>query len=1115
MLHFILGRAGSGKTHTARKMLKDLARDGTEKLMLLVPEQYSFESERAMLRLLGAADAQRVQIFSFTRLADAVFREYGGIAGRRLDDGGKSILMSLALEEMQDQLPLFGRHSQTPELLQRMLSASAEMKLCEIFPDELAAAADAMEDGTLKEKTKEISLVLSCYDALVERSYLDPLDDLTRVRKTLLARNYFAGYTVVLDSFKSFTMQELKLLEIMLCQAKEVTVTLCTDQLDDPEHGMGLFSLVKRTARQVMRLAKENAVPVAPPVVLEPAARFRNGEMKALEENVFRGRRALYREKPDFVFLYRAEDHYDEAAFTAAAIRALVMEQGYRYRDFAVIVRSPEPYYGCLDTALERWEIPFFMDQPRTVDAEPLMHLVLSAFRAVNAGFRSEDIFAYLKTGLCGFSADEIARLENYTYLWKISGGKWKTGWTEHPGGFVEEFTEKNRGELESLNALRERVMSPLLRLQSSVREADGEGMAKAVFTLLEKLEAPKHLKALYRRLRDGGQIGLADQQLRLWDMLMEILNQTALTLKGHVLSAERYAELLRLVILSGDIASIPQGLDEVTVGAADRMRPNEPKAVFLLGACQGEFPQNPASGGVFSDDERKALIRLGLPLSDTLENVAVEERFLAYSAMTSPSERLFIVYPGADIEGAAKSPSSIVAELHAAFPALAEYSELMLPPEAFANAEAPAFELTARQWKQKTILSSTLKALFAEREGYQAKLKALDRAGKKLPFSFESQAKARALFERGRPVSATQIETYHLCKFQYFCRYGLGAKERKPAEIDALEYGSLMHFLLEKLLKEKGSAELAGLPRNALKQEIREMITQYADAKLGGNESKTPRFRFLLERLADSAQVVISHIAQELCQSSFEPAAFELEMRDGGEFPPLTISLPSGGSVTVEGKIDRMDLAEINGEKYVRIVDYKTGKKEFRLSDVLYGVNMQMLIYLAAIIERGSCRPAGILYMPANRPIVPAERGAAPEAVQKEVDKRLRMNGLLLEDADVVRAMEPAGAGKYIPVPLKNGEIPKTESAVKEAEMERLLRFVKGTVAGMAETLYRGDVRAQPLKGELDACAWCPYFAVCGHERDDGGTDYSHCAKLEALKTIEKLEGGEPDGQP
>ena len=249
--------------------------------------------------------------------------------------------------------------------------------------------------------------------------------------------------------------------------------------------------------------------------------------------------------------------------------------------------------------------------------------------------------------------------------------------------------------------------------------------------------------------------------------------------------------------------------------------------------------------------------------------------------------------------------------------------------------------------------------------------------------------------------------------------------------------------------------------------------------------------------------------------QSRFEPAAFELEMREGGEFPPLKIPLPSGGSVTVEGKIDRMDIAEINGEKYVRIIDYKTGKKEFKLSDVLYGVNMQMLIYLAAIIEHGSCRPAGILYMPANRPIIPAERGTVPEAVQKEVDKRLRMNGLVLEDADVVRAMEPAGMGKYIPVALKNGEIPKTEYAVKKDEMERVLRFVKESVAGMAETLYRGDVRAQPLKGGTDACAWCPYFAVCGHERDDGGTDYCQCAKLEALQLIEKLEGGAADGQP
>lgn len=1119
MLHLLLGRAGSGKTTRLRRLLQETPPG--QQPVLLVPEQGSFQNERAMLHLLGPKEAQRVWVLSFSRLADLAFREYGGAAGRRLDDGGRSIFMSLALEQVKDQLDFYRKSAEHTELVRLLLAQEAELKMCGIRPDDLRGAVEAPAQpqalsSALQQKVRELSLVFGAYDALVAQSYVDPLDNLDRLKVLLEEHHFFKDCVVALDSFQSFTVQEYRIIAAMLEQADEVHVSLCADTLDDPERGMGLFSLVRHTGHALIRMARERGVAVAAPEVLEPGKRFCVAGIAALEAGVFRTVHGAP-QPAQGVVLYEAKDAYDEAEFVSAAIRELVVEQGYRYRDFAVIARSTELYRGILDQALEHRDIPYFMDKPRAVDAEPLMRLVLSAFQTVRSGFASGDVFAYLKTGLAGLSTEQISELENYAYLWKLSGRKWREAWVDHPQGFAEEWTDRDRERLQSLNESRAAVMEPLLSFAQRVAEADGEGMALAVYRLLTDIQAAEHLKALAARLTADGRPELAERQLRLWDVLMGILDQSALVLKGCSLHHVRYAELLRLVILANDIASIPEGLDEVTVGAADRIRVEESKVVFVLGAAQGDFPLAPSANCVFSDGERRELIALGLPLNDTLEGVAVQERFLAYAAMSAASERLYVSFPAASPEGGPKRASAIVTEMLALLQGLPVHTPYSLPQTWAANAEQPAFALAAQQWRQNTPLSATLKQLFAERPAYAARAAALDRASKKHHAAFADPEKAKRLFGANMNVSATQIETFYLCRFQYFCRYGLRTKERRAAEMDALEYGSLMHYLLEHLFRDTGAQKLHAMGRASLKESIDALLEQYVETRLGGLENKTPRFAYLFARLSEAALVIVAHIAEELCQSEFQPVDFELPI-GGDEVPALAIPLPDGGTVRIDGKVDRVDLLNKGGVRYLRVIDYKTGKKEFKLSDVIYGVNMQMLIYLAALSEHAQARyggnlaPAGILYVPASRPNLSAARDASAEKVRQEESKKLRMNGLLIDDPAVLAAMEPDAAGKYIPVVLKNGAPARRDSVVSPGEMNAVLRRVKELTAAMAQELHRGGVAAVPLKGDTDACGWCPYFAVCGREEEDAARQ---TAKWDRDAAVEELtqEGGCFDG--
>lgn len=1100
MLQFVLGRAGSGKTEYLRRLLAEKSRLGEPGLVMLVPEQYSFETEKAMLKLCGPERANEIQVYSFTRLAEAVFRKEGGAAGRKLSDGGRRVLMSSALAACEDQLEVYQTAAQSGRVTDLMLTAVNEMKLCGISPEQLSQTARRLGGTGLGKKLSEIALLYGAFDALVAASYLDSRDDLTRLAEALMTSEFFRDCTVAVDSFEGFTVQETAVLTQILRRAKNVVVSLCTDGTDQGE--TGLFTLVERTRQRLSRAAGEAGVGIAPPVVLTGAPRFQNENLKLLEAQLFCAGETLTSPDHEGVEMFSARDVYEESEFVASSIRRLTAEKGWRYRDFSIICRSPEPYYGSLDVALQKRGIPCFVSQPMKVDAEPVMRFVLGAFEAVQSGCATDDLLEMLKTGISGFTAEEISDLENYAFLWKLSGSGWREEFVRHPRGFGQELTEEDRKILNRLNELRRRLIEPLLRFSAATRDASGEEISQAVFTLLTDFGLEETLPAYCRALEEAGEDGLAEKQLRLWELLMELLDQFHSILGRKKMTRERYYRLLREVVAAEDVSEIPQTVDEVIFGTAEQVRQSSPKAVFLIGCSQGDFPLAPKSSGVFSDAERRELIAMELPLGDPLEQKTIEERYLAYSVACAPSEYLCLSWPGT-AGGEDKEPGELISAVQEIFPTLEILREL--PDEFFANSREAAFSRMAAQFSENTGEAAALRRLFQDEEEYRGRIQALERAAGQRPARVEDSALARKLFGENPFLSPTQIETFHNCPFKYFCRYGLNAKERRPAEVDVMQYGTLMHYLFEKMFREDPE-EWKSFSEEELLERVRGLIEEYARENLGGQELLSGREKYRLERMAQSACKLIRHVQKELEQSRFSPKYFELKLGEEGDFPPLRIETGDGRTVTVGGTIDRADVCTVNGKEYVRVIDYKTGKKKFRLEDVLYGLNMQMLVYLAALVESGKELPAGILYMPAAEPSVSMERGADEEKIKSQAERELRMNGLVLSDDEIIRAMEAGAKGKFIPASLnKDGSLGRNSSALAEEKLRQVLEYSKRLIATMGRKLADGLVEASPTMMNQNACAYCPYGSVCGKELGEKDVIEDKPSPDEVLERMER----------
>jgi len=1085
LLQLILGRSGYGKTYTVTEEIVRRAEAGEENIVLLVPEQVSFETERTLLRRLGAARAAAVQVLSFTRLAEKVARECGGLSGKVMDKVTRTLLMSRALEQMKDRLVLYRRHAARADYVQAVLDVLAECKQYAVTPHQLEDAAVTLE-GTLRQKTEELAAIMAAYEALAADSYLDPADALTRLVEQLPRSRFGEGAVLFADGFRGFTEQEMRVMALLMRRAARTVVTLCTDTMDTRDE-YALFAPVARTAARFVQMARDNGIEVAAPQYLTENHRARNAALRLLEAECFADGDAHFEEETAAVTVAGYADRYAECRAVASGIRRLMREEGVRARDIAIVARNMADYDGVLDVALARADIPFFMDRREDVYTEPLMALASAALTAVSGGFSAEQVLRVMKTGLVGLSPASVARVENYVFVWNLTGRRLREEWVANPDG-LEEMTEKGRAQLRHLNRLRRRLLTPLEHLAENLRgNVTGQVFARAMYRYLEEARVARLVRLQAKRLRAAGDPAAAERMEDMWDILMGILDRFGTALGTVSLSAVRLNELFSLALSATDRGSIPQGLDAVQVGSAERMRFSAPRAVWILGANEGMFPAYPATGGLITDRERQALSAVGVTLSETGDRQAVEEQLYAYLAVSAPSERLAVSY----IEstgGAVLPPSSLAAGVGRCVP------RRTVQAGGLPETDDEAFRALAEQFEDFTPERAALYTHFADHPTYAARLGAMERAVARQSMTFSSAEAAGEFFGKNMTLSASQVEIYHQCRFRYFCQYGLRVRPLRPAELGGLEFGNLAHFVMETVLPRYTAVQFRDITRAVVGEDTAAAVTLYVDTVMGGAADKSARFITQTKRLSRTVEALLWHVVQELRQSRFVPTEYELPvgMEDGVKATVLT--LPDGTTVRAIGKIDRVDVYRAGETAYVRVVDYKTGAKNFRLDEVVEGINLQMLLYLFSLWDNaadrfgGKAAPAGVLYLPAKLPVVAVAAGDSEEDRARERLKAMQMNGLLLNDPEVISAMEADGKGLFIPAKLKADGTPDSRAAVATlAQFGQLKKRAEALLCEMAATLRRGDVAAAPASSErLDACAFCDYAAVCGHEAGD-----------------------------
>lgn len=1091
MLHLLLGPSGSGKSRRLLAELRTRAEQG-QRSLLIVPEQFTSSTEGVLYRTLGDTLSGFVESYSFTSLAETLLQRYGGAAVQTLDEAGRALLVRRAVDSLLDRVVYYNRQRRSAAFCEKAAQTIEELKSAGVTPEALAGYARA--PGADHEKLEELALIYGSYEALLRQSAMDP-GDRQQLAARYLEKGFFAGRRVYIDEFDTFNAPKRALLAAMLPVA-DVTVSLCCDGPQDHEGGMGLFSGAKAVVSSLRRMAEEAGVTVQTEVLTEDP---RHAETPVLAElnllladPTYTPQCTVDARQPAIV-CHAAASRQAEAKAVAAAIAARA-RAGVPYHRMAVICRDSAQYLSPIRYEFRLQNIPLFCDEATTPENTAPARAVHAALDLARGGVSSRTVLRLLKTGLVNLPERQQTALENYAYTWSLKAADWRQPFARSAAGYSGSEREEDLQVLRDAEAARAFLAERIGAFLDRVRNANATVLTKQLYLFLQSLGAEETLDALAKTLREQGRLPEADEVLREWNVVMGLLNELAQLLGEETLPPAEYGELFTLLLRTTDMGHIPQSLDSVILTTAGRMRLPETDAVFVVGLVEGEFPQTPGEQGLLTHADRDAMIRQGAELPDCFENKVLREGICFYKALTAARTFLWLSWPGAaDSQDASPASSALVPVRSLLQVPFAEPSvaELAATPAAALDILGVLSQEPGREG-QGAALRAALDGAEVEGKatpGYAAVCRAQENA----PLEVRDLTELEKLLGGSLRISPTRFEKYQTCPFGYFLQFVLRASPRQKADLAPNISGTLTHWVLEQALRRQGAA-FKDLTEEALEALVDALVIEYTTANLPG---MTVRMEYLIQRIRRNLVNLLGFIQRDLRQSGFQPVAFELRIDDRpGEDPnaprvdPVELEDGAGHTVRIVGTVDRVDAMPLGERTYLRVVDYKTGGKDFQLKEVYCGLDCQMLLYLFTLERNGGekfpgATAAGVEYLLADPAPESVTRVEAEEA-GTEQENNYPLNGLLLDEESVYQAMDRRSTGNFVPLNFsaKTGKITNGKSRLADAKkLARIRDHLDGLLVQMSQDLYGGKIDAQPLcNGGRSPCAYCDFRIACAH---------------------------------
>ena len=1111
-LQFIIGNSGAGKSYYAyKRIIEDSLKHPEKNYYVIVPEQFTMQTQKALVEMHPGKGILNIDILSFERLAYRVFEETGGGNRKVLEDTGKSMVLQKMVQQHRKELDYLGSQMNKPGYLDEVKSLVSEFMQYDIKEDDLEEMKEKAKDQALLEmKLKDVGVLYQSFKEFLKGHYMTGEEVMDVLLKQLPFSKKLKGAELLFDGFTGFTPIQVNVIRELLVIADRVCVTVTMDEREDtftPGKPHQLFFMSKQMIRTLAGLTKNLDDPVY--LKLSGKSRFSQAPaMQFLEKNIFRYRKGTYEKEQQEIQIFAAASPLEEMREAARRMAQLVRTCGYRYGEIAVITGNLEEYARLASQVFEEADIPYFIDEKHSVLMNPFVEYLRAAMEMAVQGFPYESVFRYLRCGMSEVTREQADKLENYVLALGIRGyRKWSEKW-------VRVYRGMEADQIQELNEIREVFAEEVKGL------ADGfctgkktvEEYCRILYEFILKSNVWQKLKKQEQNFKDTGDKAMEKEYNQIYGIVMDLLDKMVEILGNETVSRQEFRQLLETGLSQAKVALIPPSIDQVMVGDMERSRLKDIKALFFVGVNEGNIPKSTQTGGILSELDRDFFKEQGVELAPGPKELMNMQRFYLYLNMTKPREQLILSFSDTNAKGEGISPAYLIGSIRGLYPKLeieragesgaarssvsgagmknetgSGNGEYCYPENPEAGISLFLEKLAGETGKDHEILDQT-DAMFGElyswylRDSkYHDKVQKLVQsafAGK--PKDIISQSVAKALYGEISPYSATRLERFAACAFAHFLQYGMKLTERVEYEFKAMDMGNVMHEALESFAEEVRKrglkwTELTEQERNEIADEcLNNIVADYGNTVL----KSSARNEYMIERTRRILRRTVWALQKQLEQGEFQPEGFEVTF---------------GG-----GRIDRVDIMEDQNKVYVKVIDYKTGNTSFDLVYLYHGLQLQLMIYLDGALKVEQKKypdkeivPAGVFYYNIKDPMIQEKIDADVEAVSAGLMKELKMNGLVQADAELVRRMDNSLGS--IPVAFnKDGSFRKNSSVADRAQFTVLGRYVRTKIEKIRSSILEGDARVSPYElGKKNACTYCPYMTVCGFDRKLSGYEF------------------------
>lgn len=1137
-LRFYFGPSGSGKSHRIyEEIMQRAVQEPGRNFLIIVPDQFTMQTQKDLVMRSDRGGILNIDVLSFGRLSHRILEEVGTKEMPVLDDTGKSLVLQKIAADLKEQLPAMGSLLHKQGYIHEVKSAISEFMQYGISTQDMdKLIASAEKRGALAMKLRDLKTLYRGFQDYIKDHFITTEETLDVLRRSLAKSKILPDSVVVFDGFTGFTPIQNRLIQELMRVCAEIIVTVTIGAEEDPYQPDGeqkLFHLSKKTVADLVKLAAEAEVERGEDVFVKGGInRFTQAPALCyLEQNLFRYQYEPYTEKQREICMFEALSPREEVHQTALYIRKLIREEGLTYRDIAVVIGDLEGYASYVETEFGQLEIPCFIDRTRGIVLNPMIEYIKSALQLYIKDFSYDTVFHFLRSGMVDISREEIDELENYVIRTGARGyrtySRLFTRRTEEmQQGSGQDDTERAEETLERLNRIRQQFADTVEILHMAPRAKAGE-YVDHLYDFLEQNQVQQKLLNYQQQFEQEGDLAKAREYAQIYRLVMDLLDQIYGLLGEEEISLQEFADILDAGFGEITVGTIPQNVDRIVVGDMERTRLKQVKVLFFLGVNDGNIPKNASKGGIISDMDREFLIESGTEMAPSPRQQMYIQRLYLYLNMTKPSERLYLSYAKVNSDGKGIRPSYLIDTVRKLFLQLAvEYPQNRSRIEQIEGRQEGARYLAEelREYADGTLQEEERQDFYLMYRAYEADAEGRDRltaaAFRRYKESGLSRIVARALYGRQLENSVSRLETYAACACRHFLQYGLSLREREEFGFEVSDMGNVYHAVLENFagkLAESGRTWW-DFEENFAAKVVREAIEGYAATYGETVLYSSARNEYAITRMSRILTRTVLTLQQHLKQGSFQPDDYELSFRFAEDLDSIHVDLSEEEKMHLQGRIDRIDVSEDAEHVYVKVIDYKSGNKKFDLAALYYGLQLQLVVYMNAAMELESRKhpdkeivPAALLYYHIDDPTIETPVELSDEQINEQILAKLRMNGVVNSDPEVVERLDHYLQDKSAVIPVekkKDGSFSARSGILSREEMQLVSAYVDAKIRDIGREILDGKIAANPYeKGNEEACTYCAYKKVCGFDGSIPGYEKRQLEDLDKQTLMQRMQ--------